>query len=112
MLTKGVRFSACEGPVIPFEVDVILPAQMWGGAGTQVTPEKRLMIAILEDAIMCLRKYHSVKRGAGRRLFQDARRWVLERGSAWEFSFQNICEALDIAAEDIRHCLRKELAVE
>jgi hypothetical protein len=70
------------------------------------------MIAVLEDAIVCLRKYHAVKRGAGRRLFEDTRRWVLERSSDWEFSFQNICDALDIAAEDVRHCLRKELAVD
>jgi hypothetical protein len=89
-----------------FEPDELLSAQYFEKRRkTLLEPEKRLMLAILEDAINCYQDHLLARRSKARRLFTEAEEWVLEKGSDWIFSFKNICETLGFNPEYVRHRL-------
>jgi hypothetical protein len=90
-----------------FEPDTLLSAQYFENLRrkTLLEPERRLMLAILEDAINCYQDNLLAQRGKARRLFTEAEEWILERGGDWIFSFKNICETLGFNPEYIRQGL-------
>lgn len=55
-------------------------------------PEKRLMLAILEDAVKSFQG--AVERPSGNS--RTAETWILRDDPEWPFSFDNVCEFLDI----------------
>jgi hypothetical protein len=59
------------------EPDIFLPSQFCGTGGRSRQPEgeKRLMIAILKDALECLTKYRGAQSSSGRGHYQDALEW-------------------------------------
>ena len=59
------------------------------------------MCAVLEDAIECLAG-HGAPRQLGPRLAAQARAWIEDHDREWPFSFENICETLDLDAERLR----------
>jgi hypothetical protein len=67
--------------------------------------EQRLMLAVLQDAVECFQKYVLAQCLWEKRLFQEAEDWILERNSGWPFSFENICENLQLNPDYIRHGL-------
>ena len=91
------------------EPDTCLPAQFWGtrGLSRQLEGEKRLMIAILKDAVECLEKYRGARTTAGRELYQNAMEWVEDKGTGWLFSFDNICGLLGFDPDYMRGFLLK-----
>jgi len=58
--------------------------------------EERLMLAVLEGAVEDFQKYVLARRPSGKKLFQQAEEWFLEEGSEELFSFENICETLQL----------------
>ena len=91
-----------------FQPDTVLPAQYLETVSrkTHLEPEKKLMLAVLEDAVTCFQKYGSVRDGKGKSLFLEAEEWVLmEQNADWLFSFDNICEALGLNPEYVRQGL-------
>jgi len=54
-------------------------------------PEKKLMFAILLDAVECFQEY-----GEQDPFFKDAAEWIFEDDRDWPLSFINICEAVDM----------------
>jgi len=60
-----------------------------------------LMIAVLEDAVICYRAY---EHGTPHRrvLARQAERWIRSDDSAWVFSFNSICSSLDLEPDDLR----------
>jgi hypothetical protein len=69
-------------------------------------PEGQLMIAVLQDALDCLDKHRLATGHFERRLFQDARRWILDPGVAGPFAFEFICGILGLDANAVRRGLR------
>ena len=63
-------------------------------------------MAVLEDAVWCIQKYRLPTDGAGRRLFLDAKHWLLASEPQWPYSFECICAALDLDAEAVLHRLQ------
>jgi hypothetical protein len=63
---------------------------------TSLEPEKKLMLAVLEDGIRCFQDNVTAQSGTRRRLFEDAEEWILKQDRKWLFSFENICDALGI----------------
>jgi hypothetical protein len=61
---------------------------------TILEPEKRLMLAILEDAINCFQDNLLAQNVRRRRLFEEAEEWIVEADGDWVFSFENICEVV------------------
>jgi len=90
-----------------FQPDTLLPAQYFETfrRKTHLEPEKRLMLAVLEDAIACFQKYTFARDARGKALFREAEEWILEKGSDWLFSFENVCEVLGLSAEFVRQGL-------
>jgi hypothetical protein len=90
-----------------FEPDALLPAQFYAAfrGGSGVKGEKRLMLAVLEDALDCYQKYAASHDGHGQQLFQEALAWILSTDRGWFFSYENICETLEINPEYLRRGL-------
>ena len=65
-------------------------------------PEKDLMLAVLADAVECFCKYSTV-RGLRARLFREAEEWIFAEDEELPFSFNNICAALSLNPDYIRH---------
>ena len=58
--------------------------------------EERLMLAVLESAVEDFQKYVLARKPRGKKLFQEAEEWFLERDSDELFSFENICDTLQL----------------
>jgi len=109
MVAKAKRgvISAQDRLAGLFEPDVLLPAQFFaafrrlGG----LDRERLLMLAVLEDAIDCFQKYAFAKDPRGRQLFAEAAEWVDSFDKGWLFSFENICDTLEIAPGYVRRGL-------
>jgi len=69
------------------------------------TPERLLMLAVLENAVMCYRRYARARDAHGRRRFEEARDWFASCDRSLLFSFESICDALDIHASYVRRNL-------
>src|SRR5207245_10595666 len=67
--------------------------------------EEKLMLAVLASAIQHFQKYVLSKDEKGRKLFQEAEEWFLERDSDQLFSFEYICETLRLHPDYIRQGL-------
>jgi hypothetical protein len=68
-------------------------------------PEKKLMLAVLEDAIACFQKYAFARDRKRKVLFQEVEYWVQNTNGDWPFSFANVCETLDFAPDYLRQGL-------
>jgi hypothetical protein len=67
--------------------------------------EERLMLAVLQNAVEYFQKYVLARKPSGKKLFQQAEEWFLEKGSEELFSFENICETLRLHPDYIRQGL-------
>ena len=81
--------------------------------------EEKLMLAVLASAIQHFQKYVLSKDEKGKKLFQETEEWFLERDSDQLFSFEFVCETLELHPDYIRQGLmswkearRKEHSVE
>jgi hypothetical protein len=91
------------------EPDVFSPSQFYGAGGLsrKLEGEKRLMIAILKDAVECLDKYRSSRSSSGQSQYQGALEWVQDKDTDWLFSFTNICDFLGFDPDYLRAVLLK-----
>ncbi|HKY08512.1 MAG TPA: hypothetical protein VJQ55_09730 [Candidatus Binatia bacterium] len=64
--------------------------------------ELKLMLAVLENAIEDFQKYVLATDKRGKELFQATEEWILETDSPSFFSFENICEHLQLNADYVR----------
>ena len=67
--------------------------------------EGALMLAILENAVEYFQKYLFAQNDIGRKLFQEAEEWFLEKNADHFFSFESICETLELHPDYIREGL-------
>jgi len=90
-----------------FEPDMLLPAQFYGkkALSRQMEGEKRLMLAILTDAIECLDKYREAEASPGLELYTNTVDWIEAREMVWLYSFHNICELLGLDPDYLRKCV-------
>ena len=96
------RFADAE----PMSPDVILPSQWLPEFPQRLMPEKRLLIAIVDDSVNCFLKYRFATDARGQRRFDEVMRWLLAEETDWPYSFESICEVLDLDANAVRHRLR------
>lgn len=108
-IQNGVRSSLGveEKAFSLFQPDILLPAQYLATTQrkTYLEPEKRLMLAVLEDAVICFQKYVHSSSPKERLSFEEAEVWILDEDSHWLFSFVNICEALELNPRYVREGL-------
>lgn len=91
-----------------FQPDTLLSVQYFETCRRKahLEPEKKLMLAVLEDAVGCFQKYFLVKNENGRRRFEKAEEWIWEENTSWLFSFCNICDVLGFNPDYLRRGLK------
>jgi hypothetical protein len=88
-----------------FECVAVLPAQFFADRHKFDEPIKRLMFAILNDAIRCYQTNVGVQRPHARLLLAETREWLFSLPGDAPFSFESICEVLQIDAPRLRRAL-------
>lgn len=89
--------------------DVVLPTQFFQSlrSKSQFNGERRLMVAVLEDAVNCFMKQLHASDPKARQLFVEAAEWISADDRTWYFAFENVCDILDLNHEYIRAGLFK-----
>ena len=106
--TAAAVTSTTESAPEPFRVELapelLLPAQFQSGVrnDSSICPEKRLMLAVLEEAVGDYQRYLVAPGTEARRLFRDAEEWFASDDTAWPYSFANICGALGFEVSWVR----------
>ncbi len=70
-------------------------------------PSNRLMLAILEEALVTFQRGLNSPVAEQRRRFHEVDTWVASEDTDWPFSFENICGTLSIDPDYIRTGLRR-----
>ena len=65
-------------------------------------PEMKLMFAVLINAIECLQKHAGAKTRRCRKLFGEAEAWIFGGNGHALYSFESVCEALQLDANYLR----------
>ena len=88
-----------EGPgIVP---DAILPEQFFRPSAA-LAPEKRLMLAMLEGALLDLQRSAVARTPRARRLADEVDTWFAADDEGWPCSFLNVCQALGLDASAVR----------
>ena len=82
----------------------IVSAQwVWGARSlASRSPEGRLMLAVLEDAVATLARNACGATRAERRALEEVEGWCAAEDRSWPFSFLNICETLGLDPQNFR----------
>lgn len=94
-----------DRPAATLEPAVLLPSQHEARIDT-ATPEKRLMLAVLADAIYTYRRTAKATDDRARRLFVETARWFATPETGEPFAFQTICDILGLDANYVRRGLK------
>ena len=99
--------NAEEKVVSLFEPDMLLSAQYMENlcCKTPVEPEKKLMLAVLEDAIYSFQANVMAERGRPKKLFNETVDWFMDQNDDWLFSFESVCEILRLHPDYVRRGL-------
>ena len=88
------------------QADIMLPSQYFGAMGSRaMSGEQRLMLAVLVDAINVVQSWRGTGSARKRRDFAEAAQWVNSPGTKHPFSFDSVCDALEINSELLRFAL-------
>ena len=98
-----------NGSKVVFFPDIITPGQYYDlrRSGGPSNPLRRLMLAVLQDAIRCFQSTAADIKKSERARFADAEVWLFEENREGPFSFESVCEALELAAPYLRSGLRR-----
>jgi hypothetical protein len=91
-----------------FGAALLLPVQFNGAIGRRraLSGEKRLLLAVLEDAISWYLKNPNPVNRQRDDVVQEARRWIEARDDRGIFAYETICDLLEINADRLRLALR------
>jgi hypothetical protein len=91
------------------ESQAVLPLQFYGARrGTsEIEPVRRLMIAMLVDAVRCFQTKFERRQPGRRQEFAEVRSWIFYDVDDGPFSFRAVCDALEIDPEAVRKGLTR-----
>ena len=103
-----------ERSATPLEPDTLVPAQYFDRVGSDAAfqPEKRLMLAVLEEAIATFQRHVMSDNRRSQRLVEEVESWTSGAEADWPFSFENVCAALDLEPEYLRTGMARWKATE
>ena len=81
--------------------ETILPEQFFR-ASAALPPEKQLMMAVLEGALLDLQKSADARTPRARRLADEVGAWFAADDEGWPCSFLRICHVLGLDASAVR----------
>jgi hypothetical protein len=68
---------------------------------------RRLLLAVLQDAVACWFRYRHARNARGQRLFRETHAWFWATDEHWLFAFEHICEQLKLDPDYIRRGLSR-----
>ena len=74
---------------------------------TTASPRNRLMLAVLEEALVTFQRGLSSRKAEQRQQLHEVDRWVRSDDTDWPFAFENICNSLRIDPDYVRAGLRR-----
>src|SRR5512140_3395788 len=94
-----------------FEPETILPSQLLDKShlGAALQPEKRLVLAVLEDAVATFQRSAFATSRNATREFDEVQRWFASDDTTWPFTFVNICHVLGFEPSYMRSGLDRWL---
>ena len=107
---KGVSQSNSpweEKALSVFQPDILVTVQYLSTYRRRfhLQPEQLLMLAVLEDAVVCFQDNLTAVAPRKQSLFRDAENWILDESKSYLFSFENICEGLALDPNYVRRGL-------
>jgi len=101
---ERVRRRPGRREILEEEFDPVLPAQWFVDAGraAAMQPEKRLMFAVLSDAVDIVMTAQSTTNVRRRMLFHETVAWLRCDDREWPYSFVNLCDGLGFDAARLR----------
>jgi hypothetical protein len=98
------RETAVRSGIIELEPETVLPSQFFSNRDIDASlqPEKRLMLAVLEDAVGTFQKFALSNDRRAQRIFTETEEWFASGDRNWPYSFPNIAEALNLEPEVLR----------
>jgi len=90
-----------------FQPDILISAQFLATYERKfhLDPERTLLLAILQDAVICFQEFLLATSKKKQSLFVDAEEWILDQDKSYLYSFENICELLGFEASYMRQGL-------
>jgi hypothetical protein len=86
----------------------LMPSQVSSRPGIDgSSPEKRLLFAVLAEAITALRHGAGARSRAGKRRFAETVAWFASDATGSPFTFASICDALGLDATYLRSGLQR-----
>lgn len=70
-----------------------------------LAPERKLMFAVLVDAIECYQKYVDAKSRRHRKIFYEVESWIESRDEGSIYSFEQLCDVLCLDPSYLRRGL-------
>ena len=89
------------------EPEILLPVQLADPHTKQ--GEKRLMLAVLTDAIDILLKGPGVNGPRRRDLYEETASWFAGEAPEWPYSFFNVCAVLDLDERAVRSAVGRKI---
>src|SRR4029450_12782379 len=92
------------GSAVELEPESVLPSQYFAQAAVDgsLQPEKRLMLAGVEEAGGTFQKFVNARDRSAQKLFAEVEDWFASDDLDWPYSFVNISHALGLDAAYLR----------
>lgn len=97
----GTWFGVSDEALDPTVVQPVQFQDIWSRSAA-VLPERRLALAVVQEALCDLVKFRFAPRRRAQRLYWQAYTWVAADDRQWPFSFVNLCDTLGLDAVALR----------
>ena len=93
-----------EKAMMIFQPDILIEAQFQSSHRRRfhLDPERVLMLAVLQDAVLCFQEHVVAQCKRKQSLHREAEEWISNTDRSYMFSFENVCEALGFDANYMR----------
>jgi hypothetical protein len=93
-----------EKAMAVFQPDILIDSQFQSTYRRRfhLDPERVLMLAVLQDAVVCFQENLMATCKRKRVMHVEAEEWILNEDKSYLFSFENVCEALGYDAGYMR----------
>lgn len=110
---RGAVDSPKDSPRVKralWEQEILTPDQFVHPARESLaawTGERRLLLAVLEEAVHTYYKYCQARTRREKQLFGEVQEWFLSQDTHWLYAFENICSHLGFDPDCIRTGLQR-----
>jgi len=92
------------------EEDIVSTFQflsIYSNGRKDVSPERRLIATVLLQTLEDITRYHNSKKSKERNRFLDSVSYVESEDKLWPYSFNNLCDTMNLDADYVRSGIRK-----